>query len=152
MSRYWRAGRKQSQTDSLSWPTEILHTIDIMFSLWMGLAKGWEAIWYSGFHGSESPVVWGFELFRKFSKICEFQVPWLLFRKWIRIGGRVVRKIVLYIVCFAYWLLSLLVVVVVVFSFVALLNCLYVNPQVSPSVRFPSSFCYAGWDKQLSSA
>jgi len=54
------------------------------------------------------PLSWKVELFCEFSEIRNFQVPQLLLGDWLRIGHQVVRKIVLYIVCFAYSLLSVL--------------------------------------------
>ena len=40
MSRYAGAGRECSQTARPSWPMEIFHTIDIMFSLQMAVGQG----------------------------------------------------------------------------------------------------------------
>jgi len=39
-SRCAGAGREHSQAAGPAWPTEIFHTMDVMLSLWMGLAGG----------------------------------------------------------------------------------------------------------------
>jgi len=83
-----------------------------MLSLGMGV--GWGAgICSSHFREFRSSLVQQFTLFQEFHKIQDFQVPRSLLRDWLRIGHRVVRKIVLYVVYFAYTLLSLLLSLVV---------------------------------------
>jgi len=105
---------------------------------------GWAGDWNLSFFlvsGSSNPVLsrsWNFSVslvfflsFAKFAKFvslafhdcCSGAANWLS-------GG---EKIVLYVVCFAYSLASLLlslllVVLLLVFSFVVLLNCVYLNP------------------------
>jgi len=57
-----------------------------------------------------------------------------------------------------YSLLCLFCIIIIVsigISFVALLNCLYLNPHILPFVRFPSLSCWGGRggvSKWLSSA
>jgi len=43
MSKCAGAEREHSQTASLRWPMEILHTIDVMFGFEGGLARGQES-------------------------------------------------------------------------------------------------------------
>jgi len=111
----------------------------------------------------ESSAFWEFELFHEFGVLLWVwqvmrnsqvwrnpqnswapgnpQDPWSLRRDWLHNSslGRE-KKIVLSIHWFAYsWLLSSLVllVVVVVFSFIVSLYCLYLNPRVLPFIHSP---------------
>ena len=146
---YWArcagAGRKNSQTDSPSWPMEIFHTIDSMLSLCMGV--GWGGAGQESallFYVSSNHLFSGSLVFLgsfvKFAKIHEFGVLWLLLGDWLQIGHWGVRKNVYSLFC---------VFIIIIFSsgsisFVALLNCLYLNPQVSPFVHFSSPSCWRG--------
>jgi len=93
--------------DSPSSPMEIFHTIDIILSLQMGVGQRAGALWSSHFHEFESSPVRDFELHQE---IWDLGVLRLLLGDWPRISAsrHVVRKIVLYIVWFAYSLFLLL--------------------------------------------
>jgi len=74
----------------------------------MGWARGQESALshFCGFRsslGCEFELLQEFGLFQEFHKIRDF--PQSLLGNWLQIGHRVVRKIVLYVVCFAYSLL-----------------------------------------------
>jgi len=105
-----------------SWPMEIFHTIDIMLSLWKGLARGHGDFCSSRFCEFKSSPVWEFELFLE---IWGFGVLRLLLRDWPQISLQVVRKIVLHIVCFAHSLLSLLLSIVVVVILILVCTLLF---------------------------
>jgi len=83
----------------------IFHTIDVMLSL--SVEVGWGAgIFLSRFPEFESSLGQEFKLFWEFG-VHNFRGSAVVLGDWLRISHQVVRKIVLYIVCFAYSLLSL---------------------------------------------
>jgi len=73
-----------------------------------------EAICSTCFLEFESSLVQEFNLFQELCKIHNFQFLPSLLRDWLQICCRVMRKIVLYVVCFAYSLLSVLLSLLVV--------------------------------------
>jgi len=84
---------------------------------------GWPAgqeYFFPYFHKFESSLLWEFDLFWEFSLSLEFGIPRSLLQgltaNWSS-GG---EKIVLYVVCLTYSLLSLLLLVVVVLVFTLL--------------------------------
>jgi len=95
---------------------EMFHTIDVMLSLRMGLGWG-TGICSSVFHKFKSSLVWEFELYWEFGFLEEFRKNFQLLGSAITAQGLIANwslggeKTVLYIVCFAYSLLPLVVVV-----------------------------------------
>ena len=66
MSRCAGAGREHSQAASPSWPMEIFHTIGVMLSLWMGLARALELLGVSTISfssGSWKSLLWVWSFF-----------------------------------------------------------------------------------------
>jgi len=109
MSRCAGAGREPSQTDNPVWPTEIFHTIDGMLGLGMGVGQGKGSFYAFLISVNSNPLLSGSLVF--FGNSAKFgfsRLPQSLLGYWLQISHRVVRKIVLSIVCFEYSLLSLL--------------------------------------------
>jgi len=71
MSRCVGAEREHSQTDSPSWPMEIVCTIDIMLSLCMGVGQA-AGIFLSCFYEFESTLIQEFKLLCEFGLFQEF--------------------------------------------------------------------------------
>jgi len=66
MSRCAGAGREQGQTDSLSWPVGIFHTIDGTLSLWLGVGQEAGGYLLLVFHELQLSLVREFKLFWEF--------------------------------------------------------------------------------------
>ena len=108
------AEMQHSQTDSPSWPMEILHTTDVTLSVWMGVGQGAE-VWSSLFRGFRSSLVWEFEFFWEFvflfSGVFRKLQNSLVWHSAMAAWGLTLNqssggeKTVLCIVCFAYSLL-----------------------------------------------
>jgi len=93
------------------------------------------------FHEVESPLVWEFELFLGVLKKFDISgVARWLFRDGLRIGRRVMRKIVYRLFCIFIISITISSIMVIIssISFIAVLNCLYLSPGVFPFVRFCS--------------
>jgi len=71
--------------------------------------------------------------FHEIREFCEFR-DCCLGTGWA-VGDRAVRKVVLHIACFAYFVV--VVVIMIISSFVVLLYCLYLNPRVLPFDHSP---------------
>ena len=168
ISRSAGAGREHSQTDSPSWPVEIVYTIDVMLNLWIGVGReaGRSQIFLFlqvQIHASpEVQISLGIWPFLEFRESCEnLESVWSPFRDWLWIGHRVVKKVCciqlfcIFIIMNIIIVISITIISSISISFAVLLNCLYLNPWVLPIVHFsfPSRWGgRGGVSEQLSSA
>ena len=145
MSRCAGAGREHSQAASPGWPMEIFRSMDIILGLWirvgLGGRKQWALLlsWISNplFSGSLNLFSKSWVFFRSFAKFAKF-VTW----------GSTIAAHGVTANCssggeknsFVYSLFCIFVIIIVIssssiisisISFVALLNCFYLNPWVS---------------------
>jgi len=81
--------------------------------------------------------------------VCEFGVPWSPLDCGFLSGGG--KNCVVYsLFCMFIFVIIIIIIVIIGFavnvgiSFVALLNCLCLNPQISPFVHFSSLSCCGG--------
>ena len=139
MSRCAGAGREHSQAASPSWPMEILLTIDVILSLWMGIGWGFSLLWiwiFSCLGVWTCLGVWSFWGVSQNSQNLQFLgsmvTAWGLTVNQ-SLGG---EKII-------YSLFCIFIIIITgssissSISFV-LSNCLYLNQQVLPFVHFSS--------------
>ena len=146
MSRGVGAGRKQSQTDNPSRPMEIFHTIDIMLSLWMRVERGGRNLYFL-ISVSLNPLLSRSLVFFRSFKIHSF--PGSTITAW---GLAVNQSSGGDKNCVLHSLFCIFIIIIIIsssgisinISFVALLNCLYLNPWVLPFVHFSSSSHWGG--------
>ena len=137
LSRCAGAGREHRQTASPSWSVEIFHTLDIMLCLWTGDGRGQEAIGSSLFCEFESSPVWEFKRFweiLKNSQIWHSATTAQGLAADQSLGGEK-RRIAYSLFCiFVIIIVTIIISIIssVSISFVAFLNCLYLNPRVPP--------------------
>ena len=144
------AGRGHGQAASPRWPLEIFHTIDIMLSLWTGVGQGAENLFHKFSLFLEFNLFCKFKLFHEFGEIRELRdrcsgtgwsigslgtekncIEYSLFCIFIIIIVTIIIIIVIIII------IIIIIITITIPSFVVLLNCLYLNPQVLLFVHSP---------------
>jgi len=142
MSRCAGAGREHSQAGGPSWPVEILHTMGSMLRLWMGI--GWAMGMSPLFSVSSNPLwSWSLVFFGNFTKFTKFVSSGFCSHCLGAVCNSIVRwweSCILYSLGCIFISSSSSINV----SFVVLLNCLYLSPQVSSVVHIASPSCWGG--------
>jgi len=149
MSRCSGAGREHSQADGPSWPVEIFLTMDGMLSLGMGTHLGGGGEQISMFFAL---FFWEFKLlqdlglfFRSSKKFIKSTSS--IFHSCCSGTGYTICRQMVRKYCIVYCLFCIFIIITSSSSniaYVALLNCLYLNPRVSSFVHFSSPPLWGG--------